>query len=232
MQTLEDTFGVELFIRSKNRISLNETGKLAVEQSRALLTSAGQLLHTVRAFDKSLHTIRVESCAPAPLWIYLPGLSGKYPSMTISSELKSEDQILKDVLTGECKYGIILHPTDGKEILCTELVSEHLSVCLPPDHSVLESGKAAIALSDLNGYNCLLRSDLGFWDQLVREEMPASKFLVQEDEFAFRELIKNSTLPFFVTNLGGSELVDPDVRVTIPVTDEKANVTYYLISRK
>ena len=232
MQTLEDVFGVSLFTRSRNRIELNETGKLAVEQSRALLMNADQVLRSVRAYDKSLNTILVESCAPAPLWIYLPGLSQKYPLKTISTKLTDPDRILLDVMNGECDLGIVLNPVHEKEVLCKELISEHLSVCLPSDHAVLEDGRSSLTLSDLNGYNCLLRSDLGFWDKLVRERMPSSKFLVQEDEFAFRELAKNSTLPFFVTDIGGSDLVDRAVRTVIPITDEEANVTYYLIRRK
>ena len=106
-----------------------------------------------------------------------------------------------------------------------------------PRFPVVSVGREIIAKrlmqrSVLNGYNCLLRSDLGFWDKLVRERMPSSKFLGQEDEFAFRELTKNSTLPFFVTDIGGSDLVDRTVRTVIPITDEEANVTYYLIRRK
>ena len=41
MQHLEQYFGVPLFTRGKNRIELNETGKLAVAAARKLL----QMLH-------------------------------------------------------------------------------------------------------------------------------------------------------------------------------------------
>ena len=37
MQHLEQYFGVPLFTRGKNRIELNETGKLAVAAARKLL---------------------------------------------------------------------------------------------------------------------------------------------------------------------------------------------------
>ena len=60
--------------------------------------------------------------------------------------------------------------------------------------------------------------------------LPAARFLVQTDDFAFRELARSSTLPFFVTDLGGADLFDPQSRVLVPITDAEANVTYYLIS--
>ena len=40
MQHLEDVFGVSLFERGKNRITLNDTGIIAVEQARQLLSAA------------------------------------------------------------------------------------------------------------------------------------------------------------------------------------------------
>ena len=231
MQSLEAAFGVGLFMRSKNRIQLNETGEVAVENARALLRNADNVLHAVRAFDKSRNTVLVESCAPAPLWECLPVLSQKFPTKAISSELRALDDIAGDVAAGECDYGILPYPVYREGLLCTELVSEHLSVCLPPDHAALEGGPASLTLADLNGYNCLLRSEIGFWDGLCRRKMPASRFLVQTDDFAFRELVRSSTLPFFITDLGGADLFDPQSRVAVPITDAEANVTYYLVEQ-
>ena len=49
MQHLEQYFGVPLFTRGKNRITLNETGQLAVEYARKLLAEAEQAVEQVRA---------------------------------------------------------------------------------------------------------------------------------------------------------------------------------------
>ena len=67
MQHVEVAFGVPLFIRGKNKIALNETGKMAVECGRRLLQEAAQTVSDVRAFDTRRRTIVVRSCAPAPL---------------------------------------------------------------------------------------------------------------------------------------------------------------------
>ena len=48
MQHLEETFGVPLFVRGKNKIILNETGKRAVEQARGLLSAADDALRRVK----------------------------------------------------------------------------------------------------------------------------------------------------------------------------------------
>lgn len=58
--------------------------------------------------------------------------------------------------------------------------------------------------------------------------MPSSRFLVQTDEFAFRELMAASSLLYFTTDLANDRFHEVENRVTIPITDESANVTYYL----
>lgn len=62
MQHLEQYFGVPLFTRGKNRIELNETGKLAVAAARKLLQEAELAVAQVRAFDQRQ---RPSSSAPA-----------------------------------------------------------------------------------------------------------------------------------------------------------------------
>lgn len=226
MQHLEEVFGVSLFVRGKNKITLNETGVKAVELARQLLSAADSALRTVRAFDKSLHTIMISSCAPAPLWYLLPALSSAYPDMTIASSIKNVPAICEDLASESCQLAVLPHNTQYGHYVSIPFLKENLSVCVPTSHALSE--KTSVTFSDLNGFNFLLSSEIGFWDELCRVQMPASKFLVQTDRFAFEELIRTSSLPCFTTNLvkdTQSLLAD---RTKIPVTDPEANVTYYL----
>ena len=79
MKNIEEEFGVFLFHRTKNRIELNETGKVAVECARKLLEEADHAVQRVRTYDAELKTITVKSCAPAPLWKLLMQLNSQYP---------------------------------------------------------------------------------------------------------------------------------------------------------
>lgn len=229
MQRLEEEFGVALFSRETNKISLNETGAYALEQVRSLLYNIDLVLMNVRNFDRSFHTIRVESCTPAPLWSVLPSLTLRHPSKSVITEIQPITKIVEDIVNGECSFGIIPYVYEEEGILCKRLMEEHLAVSLPEGHPLVKEHPDALTLSDLNGHNCLLRSDIGFWEDLCRKEMPDSHFLMQEGDFEFEELTHHSSLPFFVTNLGGP--VDIPHRVILPVSDAEANVTYYLIYR-
>ena len=232
MKNIEEYFGVKLFERGKNRIRLNGTGKIAVEQAEKVLDTARQMMTAVREYDKSLRTIVVESCAPAPLWFVVPQLAKKYPAMTLSSSLAGNEEIMEHVREGSCHVGIMLAPPAEQGINSRPYLQENLSICLPPDHPALQNAPAALNFRDINGFNCLLRSRLGFWDDLCRREMPASRFLVQENDDEFQELMRNSTLPVFITNLAKYSEENMNGRVSIPIIDASANVTYYLISSK
>lgn len=229
MQNIEAYFGVTLFHRSKNRLTLNATGEKAVEYSRQLLSTVSDTLDKVKEYDRSLQTISVKSCAPAPLWKLLPMLSMLYPSMTIASSICNMDEINHNI--SEESYDILILPykTDRiSENLQFFYMEEHLSVCVRTDHEL--ASKASVTTKELNGYNFLVRSELGFWDRMCREAMPASKFLVRTDEFEFNELVRTSFLPSFVTDaaLEHDTSIIPFNRIAIPITDAQANVSFYI----
>ena len=232
MQMVEEDFGVPLFIRSKNKIEFNETGMLAVQNARNVLSSAESTYNIVRAFDKAKRTIQIQSCAPAPLWSLIPRLTGRFPEMSLTSEIIAEsDKIIENIQDDTCDLGVVLYPVEEDEIFCRKYMDEKLSICLPARHEVAALKKAAITFEDIDGYNCLLRSQLGFWSELVYRRMPSSKFLVQADDFAMEELIKSTELPFFVTNISAIDREIDDNRVILSIDDDEANVSFYLVSK-
>lgn len=230
MRHLEDEFGAPLFNRTKNRIELNNTGKLAVEYARKLLLEAEQAVKQVRAFDQRQRTIIVRSCAPAPLWELMKSLEKKHPGNTISSSIAQNDEVLRSWESGDCDIAVLpfAHHCENSEP--REFMRENLFVCVPEKHELAKHDNLSFA--DINGFNFLLRTELGFWDSLCRQKMPASKFLVQTDEFAFNELVRSSSLPCFTTDYILDRSSYYYGRVMIPLADEDARVTFYLLSRR
>lgn len=227
MQHLEDVFGVPLFLRSKNHITLNETGWKAVEYARELLKDAKEAVEGVRAFDRSLHTINVSSCAPAPLWNLLPALSESFPGMTISSAIKNNVSVLDDLRSENCTLAVLPEGLAPEDYCSVPFLKENLSICVPPDHEL--AGYSELSFAELNGYNFLLGTRLGFWDDMCREKMTASRFLVQTDQFTLQELIRESSLPCFVTDLTAEDKETFGGRIIIPITDREAKVTFHLV---
>ena len=223
MQHLEDAFGVTLFVRGKNKIELNETGKTAVEAARKLLQEAEAAIHQVRDFDARQHTIVIRSCTPAPLWELQRELNTKQPGMMISSAICQNDEVLSAWQDGSCDMAVLPFPVAGAK----PFMEENLFVCVPTDHEL--AAHKSLTFAEINGFNFLLRTELGFWDTLCRKKMPSSKFMVQPDEAVFEELVKASSLSCFATDFGQQTYPN---RVNIPLSDEEAHVTFYLSKKK
>ena len=165
----------------------------------------------------------IKSCAPAPLWELLRKLNGLYSDRIIASSIGQNEEVEAAWTEGECDIAILPYPIQGES--CREFMHEKLFVCVPPDHKLAEND--SLTFEDINGFNFLLRSELGFWDTLCRQKMPASKFLVQTDEFTFFELVRESALPCFTTDYM-HHTIEGDHRVHIPLADPEADVTFYI----
>ena len=230
MKKIEEDFGVSLFERGKNHISLNETGKLAVECAGKVLQEAENAISKVQNFDKRQKTIVIEACAPAPLWSLLPELGKKYPDKTFSSATCDIEQIIWDVREGNCDLGVLPYEYEDKDLQSLPYIEEKLAVCVRTDHEL--AGYEEVNFAQINGFNCLVREEIGFWSGLCKEKMPASRFLVQTDEFELEELIRTSTLLCFTTNLADwpEELMEN--RKEIPIIDNEANVRYHVIRKR
>lgn len=227
MQKLENELQVSLFHRQKNKIEFNSNGKMALEYARKILDQIQVMTKEIRHFDRTQHTIFIGSCAPAPLWEILPTLSDLYPDMTISTEIKECEMLIRGLKDGTYQMIILPYSVDLEGVSCTEFRKEHLFFSLPKAHPL--SGRKALHLKDLNGETMLLRSRIGFWDRIVQEKMPDTHFLVQEENFAFDELVKASVLPSFTSDLAIKRDGDTPSRISVPILDKEANVSYYCL---
>ena len=69
LQKLEDILGVRLFDRTKNTISLNQTGRLAVDYARRILALQNEMENEVVDFYNKTREIKIASIAPMPLYV-------------------------------------------------------------------------------------------------------------------------------------------------------------------
>lgn len=227
MQKLEEELRVPIFERQKNKMVLNKNGELAVDYAKRVLNQASDMVERVRAFDRSQRTISIGSCAPAPLWSLTPLLSNLCPDMAISSDMKNPELLVQGLRDGIYQFIILPEPLDEADIYCTKYEEEHLYLTLPPAHPL--ASYKAVNFKDINGENLLLFSKIGFWYDMCLRKMPASHFIVQNEQFSFEELVKNSALPAFASNLTLKDYDEAPNRISIPILDAEANATYYCV---
>ena len=230
MQKLESEFNVPLFRRSKNKLEFNENGLLAAEYARRVLDQSQNMLERVRAFDRASRTISIGSCAPMPLITAVQNAARQYPSMTISSECKDCEPLVEGLRTGLYQIIILPYQPDDESLVFKKCGTETLFFALPRSHRF--AGRDGLYMKDMDGENMLLYADIGFWPSLPERKMPHSRFLVQNERFAFEELIASSVLPCFVSDISLQNDGKPADRVIIPILDPGASVTYYAVCLK
>ncbi len=230
MKKLEEEFGVSLFNRTKNKMELNENGKLAVEQAKKVLEQRNDMLRLVRMLDKANQTISLGSCAPEPLNNFVKKCSVIYSDMAISSEMKDNEALIKGLNNNTYQFIIIPFAPDDKDLIVKPFGEENLAFVLPSNHQL--AGNNELTFSDMNGYNMIVFSQIGFWHSLILKEMPSSKFIMQNEREDFEEIINSSTLPYFITDVVFADGEISADRKIIPISDSSAHVKYYLVCKK
>ena len=231
IKKFEEETGVELFERSKNKIKLNDNGRLAAAEAEKILDEMDNMLKNIRFHDINKRTISIGSCAPSPLWEITPLISGLYTGSAINSEIKSNDDVIKGFEKGLYHIAILPKPIQNSKYISIKYIEEKLYLSVS-ENSPLAS-KKSITLDELNGETMLLGKSLGFWHDLCVEKMPDTQFIMQNTGTDFETIAKNSSLPFFVTSLSEKKYNKlHENKVFIPVTDKEANPVYYCIIRK
>ena len=228
MRKLEDEMGVELFTRSKNRVELNENGLLAADLAEKLLGEADSLVSRVRQLDRSRHTVSIGSVAPEPLWELAAAIGSAYPGMTVSSGLAEADALLAGVQDETYSFVVLTFAPQLPGVEVLPFGSEKLCFLLPMNHPL--AGEAELRLADLNGETMLLRPNLGFWTRTL-ESLPDTRFLVQQEDYAFGELIRASSLPAFTTDRVQRRYGATEGRVAVPISDAGTSVDYFVAYR-
>lgn len=226
MQRLENDLGVELFDHYANKVVLNESGELAVVYAKKILQELEEMTQQVKAFHQQVHSIRLASCAPAPLWDIDSLIKEIYPQIETAMTVVEKKELLQTLKAH--RYDFILAPfaVNDDEVISYPYVKEDLYFSLPQSHPL--AGEKELSFKAMEKETMLLYSQIGFWYDMHQRTMPNTKFLFQNERFAFNEIVKNSSLPSFTSNLSMKREGKMEGRVAIPIVDEEAHVTFYL----
>ena len=226
IQKLESEWGVPLFDRKKNKVTLNRTGELAVQYARQVLHDVDNMTLAVKNFERSLRTICIGSCAPGPIMALHPALLERFSWFSILSEEKPQEQLLDDLRSKTYQIIITDTPIDAPGVLCRRYCEEQLYLNVPPAHP-MAARTDGITFRDLAGETMLLFRDIGVWKKVVRENLSQTKFIFQDEDEAFTALLEASALPAFATNLTLRYANRRQNRVCLPILDPEARITFY-----
>lgn len=228
MQRLEAEFGIALFDRRPNRITLTAAGQLAAQQAARLLQANRELVTTVRNYDQANRVIKVACSAPGPR-IVVNRLAGHFPiPLRLTPQLIAPQHLRNRLLNRQLALIISNHEFQTDQVESVFIGQEHLNVNL--DQFMYLANQQSVTFKELRGISFVVLNDIGPWKAIVQEQIPDAKFLYQTDYDALKELTKYTNFPFFTTNITAQHnsedyrMVD---RVSLPITDPAATMTFY-----
>ncbi|MBS4912863.1 MAG: LysR family transcriptional regulator [Veillonella sp.] len=238
MQRLEEELGVQLFIRTKNKMTLTETGYYTVSQARQLLKHSEVFKTNIHHFASQQTVLYVGASAPGPIYEVEERLNFLIEQERLICNLDSEEQLLKDLMAGTYQLVItrtplnITHDNMYKDTIISQpFFIEELFLSVPDTHPL--SKKEVIEASDLDGLTMLLRSRkrLGIWCEFV-DNLKNTHFIEQVDDKAFDELINASNLPSFASTISNLYFINIPHRVILPINMPNASIPFYVNSLK
>lgn len=226
LKNLEDQLGVQLFNRKPQRILLNETGQLAVQEAKKVLESHKNFTKTIHQFSNSKADLKIGSTLPGPFYL-LNKIKKDIPqNLRVNQQvLLYDSEIVKQL--EQYEYDLII---SHEEILTEHIESiylgtEKLSVNLDP--FTYEANISNLYFKNLANMSFVVISEIGYWKNIIQNaQIENVKFLYQEDLDALREITNYANFPYFTTNLSHGQNTQ-NSRIHIPLSDASAQLDIY-----
>ncbi|MBQ6491886.1 MAG: LysR family transcriptional regulator [Atopobiaceae bacterium] len=227
MRRLEAELGMELFVRTRNSVELNDAGRVACEHARDVLSAESRMRDAMDELAQRRRTLRVGAIAPAPIWNLTARIVERFPGTILAPEMLSDAEIDRRLFDRTIDLAITRRPMALPNCRCVPLMTENLFLYAPEGHPL--AGRPSVSFADMEGETFLVMEQLGFWREVYEGSIPGVQSIRQADREVFLQLVKSSDLLCFTTDApqhrGGIE-----GRVAVPISDASAHATFFLVA--
>lgn len=229
MQKVEDYVGVPIFTRTKNKLSLNETGKELIKNAYLVIEAERLMKERTITFHNKSTNISIGAVAPGPMIKYGNLLYSTFPNKNIVSKIEDKNTLIEKLKNGI--YDCIFTDCEVKDddLISQFAYTENLYITIPKAH-FLAGRKRGVTFSEIDGQSFLVSNNLGIWDEIIAKNLPKSKFFPQAMDNLY-EIINTSTIPNFSTNITIPLRTELE-RISLPILDRDATVNFYISYKK
>ena len=229
MQKVEDYVGVPIFTRTKNKLSLNETGKELIKNAYLVIEAERLMKERTITFHNKSTNISIGAVAPGPMIKYGNLLYSIFPNKNIVSKIEDKNTLIEKLKNGI--YDCIFTDCEVKDddLISQFAYTENLYITIPKTH-FLAGLKRGVTFSEIDGQSFLVSNNLGIWDEIIAKNLPKSKFFPQAMDNLY-EIINASTIPNFSTNITIPLRTELE-RISLPILDRDATVNFYISYKK
>lgn len=229
LKKFEDELGVRLFDRKKNKISLNETGELALTHTNEILKKIDEMKLSLSDYAHRDHIFKVGFCDPGPLWYCTPGFSMMYPDYEMKSSIYSSTSDETELLLNQY-YDVLItdkeisHP----DIICNPFIEDQLLLSISEKNPIAKN--ESISLRNLEHLSIAMFYVGGSFyakqEIFYQELSPNISLDLFEDYFLFQQKVHNTNVSTFTTELVRHYRDDGPNRKLIQITDPEVSIQY------
>lgn len=229
LKKFEEELNAELFDRSPNRISLNQTGEIALAHVNNILQSIEQMKNDLLCATQQNQKLSIAFCDPGVRWFCVPRFSVACPEISIEDELYQGENAVK--MLSERAYDIVVTPDRIQVSNIQSLPFLHDRVFLSvPDNSRLVGNKT-ISMKDIPAQPLLYPQIGGHFlaqiEKIISENrLPVT--LVKNEYNITQYLIRTTNFLATISTLSIDLRNDGSHRTLIPMDDPELNVIYYI----
>lgn len=171
IRLLEESLGVVLFQRSKNRVSLTEEGKLFKEEADKLLQQLERSVESVHSFAQGYRRKWILAISPLMAETILPYLlkafTNQHPDLELVIRIEESEKIEALVEAGEVAAGISALAPVNRNLYNETVYEDPLVFAVPTDAYDDESGPVISAEGMLRAHYLFTHHHPAFWDELL-----------------------------------------------------------------
>jgi len=156
VKSLEDEFGIELFVRRGRRIELTETGGGLLDITRRLFADekeAADYLNETREL-KTGH-LRVGAVGPYHVTDMLAAFNARYPGLYVSVTVGNSRQTVADLLDYRTDVAVLAHVDPDPRLVALPYRRHRVVVMCPTDHAFAR--RRGIRVREMHGQRLIVR---------------------------------------------------------------------------
>ncbi len=154
IKDLEEEFGIDLFVRNHNGLSLTEAGRSALVHAKEVLRQAGAMTEAMQSFDSgreriSLKVGYVSTALPGFLGEGMRKFNHAYDNVCVQIFEMSPSEQREALLDGSIDLGLIGEPPPAvrRDFEVATIKKTEMAIVLPDDHRL--AGRKGIDLAEL-----------------------------------------------------------------------------------
>lgn len=163
IQALEEDLGVQIFERSRRRVTVTRPGEPVIERARAALRAIDDLVETARGardpLTGPLHLGVIPTIAPYLLPRWLPVVRESYPDLQLFLHEDQTMRLVQGLREGKLDLLLLALPVQGSDLEAMALFNEPFVLAAPASHRLVSMRRKQVRESDLADEQVLLLED-------------------------------------------------------------------------